>query len=66
MKLYPEERTKAITTNATIIVRKRERHYCVMNLESGTLIADGFLMKHDAEAYAKFIRDQQPQGAKIR
>ncbi len=64
MKLYPQERTKAITTNATIIVRKRKWHYCVMNLESGTVIADGFVMKRDAETYAKFIRDQQPQAAK--
>ena len=64
MKLYPKERTKAISTNATIIVRKRGRLYCIVNLEIGTIIADGFVMNHDAQAYAKFIRDQQPRAVK--
>ena len=64
MKVHEDLRAEAIASKATIIVRGQQYNYRVDNVETNTVIAEGFVAKASAERYAKVIRDQQERAAK--
>ena len=56
IKIHKNQRAEAIASNAVIKVIGQLTHYCVMNHDADTVIAEGFRTAAAAEAYAKVIR----------